>query len=129
MTEIEWIEKLRKNERYSKFTDDQWYCCQMIFDLIGGEHHLYNKIKEWGDGIQYNTGESFSTFDYDKLTFAVFLAHDRCIRMSIESSGRGLIRVCLWKRKNRDGRLNERHPTLEQAITTYRESFPLSEVK
>jgi hypothetical protein len=123
-----WLNSLRSMDNYKKFTDNQWECCKMIFDIVGGEHHLYNKIKSYGDGIEYNTGENFATFDGSRLTTAVFMAHDRCIRLAISSSGRGLIRICLWKRKNRDGNYSEKHPTLDKAIATYRESFPKVEI-
>jgi len=125
MDKIQWLNHLRKLEIYKHFTDEQWECCKMIFDIVGGEHHLYNKIKAHGDGIEYNTGADFSTFDSNSLTTAVFMAHDRCIRLSICSSGRGLIRICLWKRKNRNGQLFERHPTLDEAIQIYRKSYPI----
>ena len=123
MSEAEWLEKLR-NDYYQWASDDQWECCLMLFDLVCGQHHLTNKIKPWGDGIEYNTHIDFSTFDFSRLTTAVFMAHDRCIRFSINSSGPRLLKLCLFKRHGRDGEYWKKHPTLEQAVETYRKTFP-----
>lgn len=101
----------------------------MLFDLVGGEHHLQNKIKSWGYGIAYNTLADFATFDFNAMTNAVFMAHDRCIRLSVNSASRGTIKLCLWKRKGREGCFSERHPTLETAIERYRKYYPLGETK
>lgn len=127
MSEKEWLEKLRKSEDFSWCSDDQWECCQMIFDLVGGEHHLQNKIKSFGMGIGYTTSIDFSTFDFNLMTIAVFMAHDRCIRLSVHSATKKRIKLCLWKRKGREGRISERHPTLEKAIEDYRKYYPVEE--
>jgi len=124
MEKKEWLEKLRNSEEFSWCTDGQWECCQMIFDLIGGYHHLQSKIKPFGEGIEYNTLSDFSTFDFNSMTSAVFMAHDRCIRLSVHSSTRKRIKLCLWKRKGREERFSERHPTLETAMEEYRKYYP-----
>lgn len=123
MTEKEWLEKLRKSKNYSWCTDDQWECCKMIFDLVSGEHHLYSKIKPFGMGICYNTANGFATFDFNVMTIAVFMAHDRCIRLSVQAAYNKMIKLCLWKRHKREGQITERHPTLEEAIEDYRKYF------
>ena len=123
MEENEWNEQLRK-KYYEWATDDQWQCCLMIFDIIGGEHHLTGKIKEWGTGICYNTrNHSLATFDYNLLTKIVFMSHDRMIRFGIEPSGPGMLKWCLWKRHKRQGSLFERHPTIKTALLEYRKYY------
>jgi hypothetical protein len=62
----------------------------------------------------------FSTFDFNLLTHLVFLAHDRCIRVELVSSGLGLIGLALHKRHSRDGAHSDRHPTLAQAVGEFR---------
>ncbi len=114
-----WLQELR-DKSYDWCDDDQWACCKMIFDLIGGEHHLCGKVKEWGRGICYNTRHNnLATFDFSLLTNMVLMAHDRIIRVEIVPSGPGMLKWCLWKRKNRDGKHYEKHPTIETAIEYY----------
>ena len=125
MTKEENYKRLRKDKNYSWCTDDQWECCKMVFDLVCGEHHLYSKIKPYGFGISYNTGNDFSTFDFNTMTIAVFMAHDRCIRLSVHAAYNHMVKLCLWKRKGREGDICKRHPTLDQAITEYRKYYPL----
>jgi hypothetical protein len=102
-------------------TDDQWECWQMIADLYFGFHHVIGKLHEWGHGIAFNTRQtgSFATFDFDGLTRAVLMAHERMIRFSIEPSGPGMLKLVLHKRHKRDGSMTERHPTIEGAIERF----------
>lgn len=115
---------MMKRKDYSWMTSDQKECYEMLCDLWGGKHHLYSEVKEWGDGIQYNTSQDLSTFDFNTLTTAVFMAHDRMIRLSIGSSGPGMVRMQLWKRHTRTGSTTERHPTIIEALEIYRRSYP-----
>lgn len=75
---------------------------------------------EHGHGVSFVVRGHFATFDGDGLTRLVVLAHDRCIRVEIEGCGPGLIRVSMWPRKGREGRMHERHPTLEGAAEKIR---------
>ena len=103
-------------------TDDQWECYQFIADLYCGFHHVHGKLHEWGYGIKLNTSQTslFSTFDFNGLTKAVIMAHDRMIRFSIEPSGPRMLALVLYKRHKRDGNMSERHPTIEDAISRHR---------
>lgn len=111
-----------KYHRKDWMSDDQWECWQMIRDLFFGFHHVHGKLHEWGYGIALNTSQtgSFATFDFDGLTRAVLMAHDRMIRFSIEPSGPGMLKLVLHKRHKRDGYMSEKHPTIEQAIELFR---------
>lgn len=129
MTEKEARERLEKiQDAYPWMSDDQIECYEMLVDIFAGGHHLDGKVKDFGKGIQMSTWQDFSTFDFARLTDAVFLAHDRCIRFEIQSSGPGMIRLCLWKRHNREGgEFWDRHPTIETALARYRERNPVCE--
>ncbi len=103
-------------------SDDQWECYQMLADLFLGYHHITGKLHAWGTGIKLNTTQvgAFATFDFDKLTRAVLLAHDRMIRFEIVPSGPGMLGLILHKRHSREGRMYAYHPTIEEAIERFR---------
>lgn len=113
-----------QSERLDWMSDDQWECYQMLGNLFFGFHHITGKLHEWGGGIRLNATnvDSFATFDFDGLTRAVVMAHDRMIRLEICPSGPGMLGITLFKRHAREGRMHERHPTMEDAIKTIREA-------
>ncbi len=102
-------------------SDDQYECYKMLGDLFLGFHHVTGKLHKSGTGIALNTTRSvFATFDFAYLTRAVIMAHDRMIRFAIEPSGPGMLKLVLHKRHKREGRMHERHPTIEEAIIDFR---------
>jgi len=60
-----------------------------------------------------------ATFDGMHLTALVILCHDHCLRLSIQPRCKAL-RLQFHPRQGRDGRMFERHPTIEQHIETIR---------
>lgn len=84
-----------------------------------GEHHFPAALKRYGEGWSMSHLGSLATFDFDDLTRLVLLAHACCIRVQVESSGPNKLRIAIWKRE-REGSTFERHPTIEQAIESYR---------
>lgn len=110
-------------------TDGQWKCWQMVADIFGGFHHVQGKVHPHGRGICLNTRLGcFATFDFNDLTRAVFLAHDRAIRFEIRPSGPGMLALCLSFRGKRDGHIYERHPTIDSAIADWRKTHTLDSV-
>lgn len=86
-----------------------------------GLHHIdAHRIKWQGSSCVYNAMDGISTFDYDELTRLVYFAHEACIRVAICASGPRMIKLRISPRYSRDGGINERHPTIEQAIKTMR---------
>lgn len=116
---------MSESERYRKdwMTDDQWECYLMLSDLFRGFHHVTGKLHNWGGGIKLNATQvgAFATFDFDILTRAVIMAHDRMIRFEIVPSGPRMLGLILHKRHHREGAMHERHPTIECAIKTSRD--------
>lgn len=112
---------LREN-KYSWMSDDQWECFEMLADLCRGSHHIGGKVKPSGSGIQISLQYGFyaATFDYDGLTRAVVMAHDRCIRFEIYPSSPRTLGLRLHKRHSREGGMSSRHPTLEEALKNLR---------
>lgn len=89
-------------------------------ELFYGEHHLPGPIKEHGFGWCINFGNDFSTWDFNTMTRFVISCHDKCVRGSVRPSGPNLLKLAIWKRGARDGPMDQRHPTIEQAIESYR---------
>lgn len=113
---------LKQPYRKEWMSDDQYECYEFLADLFLGWHHITGKLHEWGTGIKLNTTQtgSLSTFDFDGLTRAVVMAHDRMIRFSVEPSGLGMLSLVCFKRHKRDGSMYEKHPTMEEAIERIR---------
>ena len=111
-------EAMTKESAVSFFSE--FYC---------GEHHIPRiGVKPFGLGWAVNHMGDLSTFDTDRLTRLVFLAHDRCVRVEIQQGGPRTVKICIWKRI-REGSIAYRHPTLEGALAKWRERNPESEVE
>lgn len=121
MSQCQWY---RDNE-FKWMTDDQFECLEMLSDLCGGMHHVGGNIKPCGKGILINITYGFhaATFDYDGLTKAVLMAHERCIRFEIAPSGPRMLQLQFHKRHKRDGQIHERHPTIEESIEQYKKRW------
>ena len=89
-------------------------------ELYCGKHHIPGKLKSFGEGWSINHFADLSTFDFDTLTRLVFLAHDKCMRVSIQQGGPGAVKIIVWQRKGRTGSMFERHPTIEGALAVWR---------
>jgi hypothetical protein len=90
-------------------------------EFYRGEHHIPGeKPKQWGLGftVIHDRGE-LSSFDFNSLTKLVLMAHDQCIRVEVSPHSKKEMRISIWKRE-RDGSIDSRHPTIEQAISTFR---------
>lgn len=96
--------------------------------LYFGEHHIpargccgQHGVREFGPGSWYvNHNGDMATYDFDFLTRLVFLAHDRCIRASVQNGGPRKVKVVIFKRASRDGRISVGHPTIETALEKWR---------
>ena len=101
-------------------TTDQLACFDLLAKVFYGEHHV-PPVRSFGDGIKCHVySGKLATFDFDYLTRLVVLAHDQCIRVEICQGGPGTVGVALHKRHTREGRMSERHPTIEDAIQKIR---------
>lgn len=86
-----------------------------FIEFYRGEHHFPSELKPFGEGWSMSHLGVMATFDGNDLTRLVFLAHKHCIRAQIEQGGPNRLRIALHKRQ-REGSLYERHPTIEQAL-------------
>jgi hypothetical protein len=117
-------------KHYPWLNADQRECFDFLCDIHGGANHMFGKIQASGEqGLFINSKAShyMSTFDYSNLTKAVVIAHDRMIRFQIEPSGPRMLKFTAHKRHLREGRMYERHPTMEEAISNIRKQYPHNE--
>lgn len=84
-----------------------------------GLHHLPNKIKDKGFYIETNVLANLATFDFDTLTRLVVASHDYCVRLEIVQSSPRMLKL-LFHDRGREGKMHERHPTIEEAIKDIR---------
>jgi hypothetical protein len=101
-------------------TDDQKKCWRLLCDLFGGSHHIFTEPKPCAEGIELCVTDTMTTTDSSNLTRFVLLCHDRGIRGGISAASSHYIRMQLWARKTRQGRLSEKHPTMETSISLFR---------
>jgi hypothetical protein len=107
-----------KHYRAPWMTDAQWIAADAIAECLGGHNHMKTP-KAFGKGIRIVLFESTAaTFDDDLLTRLVLIAHEKAIRIEIESAGR-MLAVNAFMRGTRTGAMHERHPTIDQACLKF----------
>lgn len=77
----------------------------------------------FGNGVRFTIRSAgrMATYDTGGLTSLVIGAHERGIRVEIEPCNMQRIAIIMHPRPNRDtGSSWSRHPTIEQAVETYR---------
>lgn len=72
------------------------------------------------DRVEVLWDRDLSTFDFDALTQLVIRCHDACIRLSISPCNMRYLRLMFHPRVGREGRMFERHPSIEQAVEKVR---------
>jgi hypothetical protein len=78
---------------------------------------------KYGTGTAFTLncfGHGLATFDTARLTRLVIGAHEECIRVEISPKAFRYLEIAMWPRSGREGRLFERHPTIEEAIKSFR---------
>ena len=71
-------------------------------------------------GVRFKFQREMATFDFDWLANLVILAHDECVRVELRAMAPRVMSITMYQRHKRDGMMNERHPTIEQAIERVR---------
>lgn len=102
-----------------------------MLDAWDGLHHFDGELMkkvEWSHPYfiaMKLRGDRLSTFDFGSLTRLVFLAHDHCIRVEIRPCNMQFLQLMFHPRHTREGGMAERHPTIEHALTNYRDATPI----
>lgn len=95
-----------------------------ICGIVGGG--IYNAPIAW-ESVTW--GESYihvpwrgemATFDFNRLSMLVFLAHEASIRVSVSPYQFSLLLLGFWPAKRDEG-LSRRHPTLDDAVALFRQ--------
>jgi hypothetical protein len=93
--------------------------------VFRGKHHIDAALNSEGGvhWINRYTGDmGLCTFDGNELTRLVLLAHERCIRVSVGPSGPRMIKITITGRDPSSETIMCGHPTIEQAIGSFREN-------
>ena len=108
-------------------TEDQRYCADMLAEWVRGYHHL-PAVKTFGAGVCVNMPGGLSTFDFDRLTTLVLLAHLRFVRIEIASSGPRLVKVIAHRRAPKTAGMHiwQFHPSLDDLRLQINQLAPLS---
>jgi hypothetical protein len=100
---------------------------QMFEILECGLHHCDNEQMakvDWTNPfcikVNYYARGGLSTWDFNRLTVLVFLAHDFGIRVEIYPCNFAYFKLLFHQRYAREGDICDRHPTIEQALEVWR---------
>jgi len=74
-------------------------------------HHIVIRIRD-----------SLSTYDFGRLTLLVIACHEFAVRVEVRGRAKNFLELMFHERR-KNGHVHERHPTIEQAVASYREAF------
>lgn len=94
---------------------------------FGGLHHIpSSRLKKfpWFDQwmCELLLAENLSTYDSNRLTTLLILAHELSVRIEILPCNPHYLKIQFHERV-RDGDFSQRHPTIEKAVSDLRETF------
>lgn len=117
-----WVERHLSRD----LTEFQRRCVLLLCNAMGTGVYNINcnwKNADWQDRYVslVVSHTNWSTFDFDKLTRLVIGAHEDCIRVEMEACAPGRMRIMMHRRQ-REGRMYERHPDIYKAIVSYRQT-------
>jgi hypothetical protein len=86
-----------------------------VSDVFGGVHRV-RKLENKGHYYVCIPHGTLATYDDDKLTRIVIASHKYGIRAEIDNHGMRGLKILLHNRVSRDGRMFDRHPTIETVL-------------
>lgn len=91
---------------------------RLLCEVFGGAHHVQWPSFKWlkhGWSASYMFYGDCSTWDFNTLTRLVVAAHAHAVRVEIVNGGPRRLKLYLHPR-TREGRSDQRHPTLADAL-------------
>lgn len=88
---------------------------RFVSDVFGGVHRVA-KLEQKGHYFLCIPRGTLATYDDDKLTRIVIASHKYGIRAEIDNHGMRGLKILLHNRASREGRMFDRHPTLETVL-------------
>lgn len=117
-------------KRYSRDPNTPPEVVEFFSRLFRGEHHIPSAIKNEVPGSSLKNGcyavtcfvgqMGMSTFDDDRLTRLVLLAHELCFRAVVAPSAPRYLKIFITKRDSDATEFTRRHPTIEQAVESFK---------
>ena len=100
-----------------------------IIGIVGGG--IYNapicdasRIEwDWGTGVSLTWKKDLATWDFNQLTWLVFLCHEARIRCDISAVAPRVMRLSFWPREV-EGGTSKRHPNLAEAVESFQKALP-----
>lgn len=100
----------------------------LCWDLFSGLYHIQRAAlkADWSDPdyvVVCVNASNWSTFDTDRLTKFVFLCHHYCVRGEIDAAAHNYFWLGFSPRDPM-GNFYHRHPSLEEAVESFRKFYP-----
>jgi len=97
--------------------------------LFKGKHHIPSTLKPEGETGWSVTCSTLCSWDDDFLTRLVFLSHDMCVRSEVSGSRPPRVKISIFPREGRSGSWSKTHPSIEQALRAWRDTYSGSHSK
>lgn len=100
----------------------------ILWDVFGGIYHISEEVLskkvDWTNEhwITLSLYGGMATYDGSTLTCFVIACHDRFVRMEMEGSKEGYVKVTFHQRSPKGDGFN-RHPSLEEQMKKWREKW------
>ena len=131
----EWIQNNYKHSHPSMVMSDLGkHVADLLGELFYGIYHINQNSLDrvnWENQyhIEISIGwTSWSTFDFSNLTRLVFLAHHRAIRVDLSPCNFTHIEL-MFHQRSRSKEIARGHPTLDDAVKTFKKDVTLEELK
>lgn len=115
----EWIE----SATHQKVSELGKVVATILARSLGGIYNISGVQKaDWTNErfIRIALYGGLSSYDSDRLTRLLVLCHDACIRLEINPCNMRYLELVFHPRSAREGRMFDRHPTLESATASIR---------
>jgi hypothetical protein len=101
------------------WTEDQQFIIDALAEWRGGHHHL-GKLSDFADGVRMVHYGDLCTYDFDRLTSLVVIAHKHAIRVEVAPCNPRTLAIIAHRRKHTPKgerrSITSEHPGLEDLI-------------